>query len=80
MLSQLHDEIDQLEDLRNETRATVERVFRENLDRALASTPTPVEALTVVTHMVEAALAGLTTKAFDAGLKFSDQRTEVANG
>ena len=66
----LHDEVDIIEDLMDESKEVVERVIKEQIEKALLDTGDVTAAMSQVAMAVEAELADLTTKAYNTGASF----------
>lgn len=72
--STLHDEIDQIEGLKDQARQIVAAVVKEKLDEIVASSPDMQTAFKRLADEVEGRLAELTTEAFKTGAGFSVRR------
>lgn len=70
----LHDEVDIVEDLMDESKEIVERVIKEQIEKALLDTGDVNAAMSKVAMAVEEELTDLTTRAFTTGAGFSRRR------
>jgi len=70
----LHDEVDIMEDLMDESKEVVERVILEKIEDALLDTGDVTNAMSQVAMSVEEELTDLTTKAFETGAGFARRR------
>ena len=78
MHNQLHNELDQLEDLRGRSKAIVESVIAENITKALEVTQGDVrKTMELLALLVEEELSALTSEAFATGMAFARQRRAV---
>jgi hypothetical protein len=82
ILDQLHDEIDQLEDLRNRVKLIVERVVRDEIFAAVeASRGMGEDVLTttliLLARRVEHEITPITTEAFKTGVQFAEKRRKA---
>ena len=71
----LHDEVDIVEDLMDESKEIVERVIKEQIEKALLDTGDVTSAMEQVATAVEEELTDLTTKAYETGASFARLRS-----
>ena len=74
MLDTLHDEVDELERVRDEAREIAERVIRENLKAVVAETKDIGAAMVRLTQLCEDELTDRTTEWFRLGASFAEKR------
>ena len=81
MRTLLHDRVDEVEELREQTRELVQRVFRSNIGKALRIANNDMgRMLELLAEIVGNELAGLTTEAASAGYDHAIRRTKKKRG
>ena len=74
----LHDEVDIIEDLMDESKEIVEGVIKKQIEKALIDTGDVTDAMSQVAMAVEEELTDLTTRAYQTGAGFIRRRMELA--
>ncbi len=77
LVTQLHDEADDEEELRDRAEQMARRAVRSKLKTALEMTPDISEALAAIAQVVEDDLAALTTEAFAIGAAHGRARAKM---
>jgi regulator of replication initiation timing len=80
MLNQLHNEIDELEDLRERAGEIVRDIVENELEEILEEASDDAEAgdiMVAIAERVEERLTDLTTEAFHVGVGFAAQRRDA---
>lgn len=75
--TQLHKEIDTLEDLQNRARQLVADTLARHMQQAIDSTASVPAAMRALGEIVEDGLAEITTEAFKAGVGFAKDRKDT---
>ena len=70
----LHDEVDIIEELMDESKAVVEEIVKDQIETALLETGDVTEAFRLITSRLEEQLIDTTTRAFRVGAQFAEKR------